>query len=251
MRAACVLLFCLLPAIALAAPLPTHFDEDRLSDLHPPGWNFQSRDDANIRTYLNAVTVTEYEGPFVVKDKLLAQLLRAGVPADNYYGCRVLAAAAHTRNIVAVRKLLAAHAPVQSSPTRESRDKGWNDCDALAEGLHGGSPAIVALLLKQYPDVNTPGEGGLVPLANIPDSPAYVPGDGPPHGVAAQAKWRAERDHNMAVLLRLMLAAGADPRRNASSTNPYPVEKMFRLRNMTQTQAVLDAWPAAHPSKAH
>jgi len=249
MRAVCVLLLCLLPGAVLAAPPISAFDEDRLITLHPPGWDFHSKEDANIRLWLSAAAVTEYEGPFVIREKFLTQLLQSGVPAGNFYGCRALAAAAHTRNIEAAPRPMTMPGTVQSPPTPEHRS--WPDCDALAEGLHGGSPAVVALLLKQHPDVNKPDESGSVPLANIPNSPAYVPGDGPPHGVAAQAKWRLERDRNMAAMLRLMLAAGADPRRNQSRANPFPVEKAFRYPNMAQTQQVLDAWLASHPQRPH
>lgn len=220
--------------------------------LRAARWDFHGRSEANIALLGHAIGVTEFEGPIMVRQKVLDDLMAAGVPVDNYFGCGVLAAAARTREAETVAKLLAADAPVQA----HAFPGQFGDCDALEKGAEGGDPDIVRQLLAHHPDPNWASAYGR-PLLGILQSPGYVPGKSRIAPIKTQeekAAWDRERDEmlqNRATLLQLLLDAGADPRLPANIGDQRTTENLLRSNaGMTKTNQILDAWAAAHPQKS-
>jgi len=212
-------------------------------------WDFHGRGEANIALLDHAIGVTEFEGPVMVRKKVLDDLMAAGVPADNYFGCEVLAAAARTREPEIVARLLAADAPVQARAFPGQS----GDCDALERGAEGGDPEIVRQLLARHPDPNWASAYGR-PVLGILQAPGYVPGKsrtGPRITPEEKAAWEREMQEmlqNRATMLQLLLDAGADPSLPANIGDQRTTEQLLR-RNDPKTNQMLDAWNAAHPQK--
>jgi ankyrin repeat protein len=185
----------------------------------------------------------------VVVHPLVDQLLAAGMPVDNFRGCEVLQAAAHTRDRETVTKLLAAGAPVQvSKPAGE-----YEDCDALARGAEGGDPDIVKQLLAHHPDPNRISPYGPLLMAVVM-LPSYVPGDRFSVRKTEDGRFLppvAEIQRKMQQMridtVRVLLTGGANPRLAIQSGRTR--EQLLRERGIPEINRMLDAWDAAHPPK--
>lgn len=225
-----------------------------LALLRASRWDFHSRAEDNIRLLQAATGVTEFEGPVMVHHPMLEQLLAAGVPADNFFGCRILEAAARTREKDIVRRMLALGAPLQM----EGQYGQTLSCDALGMAVEGGDPEIVKLVLARHPDPNW---GEYPALVRVLSAPGYVPGDisivpvlpgqatrGPSPNVGID-KWMGRLSETRIELLRLLLAAGADPGLKIAPLNNRTPDTMLRGLHNTAIDAQLEGWARDHGKK--
>jgi ankyrin repeat protein len=166
-------------------------DEHTLDDLRREHFYIRSPDGAALLA----------QAAESAPEQLALDLIAAGAPAtgrqslsgfmrrEGGEGRTALEAASLAGRIRVVRALIAAGA--MASPAPGQREA------ALMQGAMSGVPEIVAELLKLGPDVNAPGEDGRTPLIAVWDS---------------QIIHEDDPSKNPAEVIRLLLAAGADPR---------------------------------------
>jgi Domain of unknown function (DUF6438)/Ankyrin repeats (3 copies) len=125
-------------------------DATTFASLNDEGWDFHATDDAHLKLLLSAADVGSID--------LLKQLLEAGVPASNPFGCRALDAAVRKSDTAGVQMLLAAKAPVFIS------DKQHGDCIPLMEAARRDDPGIVTALLDAGADPYVKDDNGKTAL---------------------------------------------------------------------------------------
>jgi len=151
-----------------------------------------------------------------------------------------------------VRRMLALGAPLQM----DGQYGQTLPCDALGMAVEGGDPEIVKLVLARHPDPNW---GEYPALVRVLSAPGYVPGDivpawpgqapGNPDPNVGTDKWIARRLEKRIELVRLLLAAGADPGRNVAGLQNRTPGAMLRGLHNTAIDAQLDGWARDHGKK--
>jgi ankyrin repeat protein len=158
-------------------------DETTFASLEAEHWDFRADDDEH-HSLIGSLAERR-------QTNLLRQVLKAGTPANNKYGCRGLEDAAHHGDAILVEMLLKAGAAVHwdAPPGKE-----YETCDVLSGAVESGVPLIVRAVLDRHPVVNWRDYGGVTPL--IRAARAY-----PDNRRSAQ---------DFAAVVKMLLGAGAD-----------------------------------------
>jgi ankyrin repeat protein len=157
---------------------------ETLQSLRAEGWDFRSRSDDNTQLIASAAVVGNTE--------FVKQLLAAGVPVDGHSGCEGLTYAANSRNVVLVRLLIEAGAPVHVAA---SNGKDQDSCDVLSAAADWGAPEAMRLILQRHPDLNWRGFRGETALMLLADNDFAEP---------------EIKDRDLGAAASLLIAAGAD-----------------------------------------